>query len=34
MQILILLMEKIDQCKNNLVNSSTTKLGKHILSGF
>ena len=28
------LIWKIDECKNNLENSSTTKLGKHILSGF
>ena len=28
------LMEKTDRCKNNPENSSTTKVGKHILSGF
>ena len=28
------LIEKIDECKNNLENSSTTKVSKHILSGF
>ena len=27
-------IEKIDGCKNNAENSSTTKLGKHIPSGF
>ena len=28
------LMGKTDECKNNPENSSTTKVGKHILSGF
>ena len=28
------LIEKIDGCKNNPENSSTIKLGEHILSGF
>ena len=28
------LMEKIDECKNNPQSSSTTKVGKHIPSGF
>ena len=28
------LTEKIDECKNNPENSSTTKVGKHIPSGF
>ena len=28
------LIEEIDGCKNNLENSSTTKVGKHIPSGF
>ena len=28
------LIEKIDGCKNNLENSFTTKVGKHIPSGF
>ena len=28
------LMEKIDRCKNIPENSSTTKVGKHIPSGF
>ena len=28
------LIEKIDGCKNNPVNSSTTKVGKYIPSGF
>ena len=28
------LIEKIDGCKNNPVNSSTTKVSKHILSGI
>ena len=28
------LLEKIDGCKNNPENSSTTKVSKHILSGF
>ena len=28
------LIEKTDECKNNLENSSTTKVGKHIPSGF
>ena len=28
------LIEKIDECKNNLENSLTTKVGKHIPSGF
>ena len=28
------LIEKIDGCKNNPENSSTRKVGKHILSGF
>ena len=27
-------MEKIDGCKNNPENSSTTKVSKHIRSGF
>ena len=27
-------MEKLDGCKNNPGNSSTTKVGKHISSGF
>ena len=27
-------MEKIDGCKNNLQNSSTTKVSEHIPSGF
>ena len=27
-------MEKIDGCKNNPENSSTTKVGEHISSGF
>ena len=28
------LIEKIDGCKNNPENSSTTKVSKHILPGF
>ena len=28
------IIEKIDECKNNPENSSTTKIGKHITSGF
>ena len=28
------LIGKIDECKNNLENSSTTKVGEHIPSGF
>ena len=28
------IIEKIDGCKNNLENSSTTKVSKHIPSGF
>ena len=28
------LIEEIDGCKNNLENSSTTKVGKHIPSDF
>ena len=28
------IIEKTDGCKNNPGNSSTTKVGKHILSGF
>ena len=28
------LIEKIDECKNNPENSSATKLGEHIPSGF
>ena len=28
------ILEKIDGCKNNPENSSTTKVSKHILSGF
>ena len=28
------IIEKIDECKNNLQNLSTTKLSKHIPSGF
>ena len=28
------LLEKIDGCKNNPENSSTTKLGEHTPSGF
>ena len=28
------IIEKIDGCKNNPENSSTTKVSKHILSGF
>ena len=28
------IIEKIDGCKNNLKNSSTTKVSKHIKSGF
>ena len=28
------LIEKINGCKNNLENSSTTKVGEHIPSGF
>ena len=28
------LIEKIDECKNNPENSSTTKVGEHIPSGF
>ena len=28
------MIEKIDGCKNNLENSSTTKVSKHIPSGF
>ena len=28
------IIEKIDACKNNLENSSTTKLSKHITSSF
>ena len=28
------IIEKIDGCKNNPENSSTTKVGKHIPSGF
>ena len=28
------LTEKIDGCKNNTENSSTTKVGEHILSRF
>ena len=28
------MIEKTDGCKNNLENSSTTKLGEHIPSGF
>ena len=28
------LIEKIDESKNNPENSSTTKIGKHIASGF
>ena len=28
------LIEKTDGCKNNLENSSTAKVGEHILSGF
>ena len=28
------IIEKIDGCKNNPENSSTTTLNKHILSGF
>ena len=27
-------IEKIDRCKNNTENSSTTKVGEHIPSGF
>ena len=28
------IIEKIDGCKNNPENSSTTKVSEHILSGF
>ena len=28
------IIEKLDGCKNNPENSSTTKVSKHILSGF
>ena len=28
------LIEKIDRCNNNAENSSTTKVGEHISSGF
>ena len=28
------IIEKIDGCKNNLKNSSTTKVSRHIKSGF
>ena len=28
------LIEKIDECKSNLGNSSTAKVGENILSGF
>ena len=28
------MIEKIDECKNNPENSSTTKVSKHIPSGF
>ena len=28
------LIEKIDECKNNLQTSSTTKVSEHIPSGF
>ena len=28
------LLKKIDGCANNLVNSSTTKIGKHISCGY
>ena len=28
------LIEKIDRCRNNFENSSTTKVSKHIRSGF
>ena len=28
------ILEKIDECKNNHKNSSTTKVSEHILSGF
>ena len=28
------LIKKIDGCKNNAENSSTTKVSQHILSGF
>ena len=34
MQILNVLIEKTDECKNNLKNSSTTNVGEHIPSGF
>ena len=34
MQILNVLIEKTDGCKNNLKNSSTTNVGEHIPSGF
>ena len=32
--VLKCLIEKIDGCKNNPENSFTTKVGKHIPSGF
>ena len=32
--VLKCLIEKIDECKNNLENSFTVKVGEHIPSGF
>ena len=34
MQILNVIIEKIDGCKNNPKNSFTTKVSEHIPSGF
>ena len=28
------IIEKVDECKNNLENSSTIKVSEHIVSGF
>ena len=34
MPILNLLIKKIDECKNDLEKSFTTKTGEHIVSGY
>ena len=34
MPILDLLIKKIDECKNDLEKSFTTKTGEHIVSGY